>query len=103
MKYHPEPIDTSGITLPEELSEILEVLSENMHEIWAKARIEDGWSHGPRRSDKQLHSQLLVPYEDLPESEKKYDRAIVENLLKTLFKLGFDIVGKDPGKNSHGA
>lgn len=95
MKYNPEPIDTSGISLPEDLAKILETLSENTHEIWAKSRIEDGWMHGQRRNDRLRRSPMLVPYKNLPESEKKYDRVIVENLMKTLIKLGFDIVRKD--------
>jgi hypothetical protein len=34
----------------------------------------------------------LVPYEELPESEKFYDRAVVTETLKAALALGFRIV-----------
>ena len=36
----------------------------------------------------------LVPYDELPESEKDYDRATSQETLKLIMKLGFDISKK---------
>jgi hypothetical protein len=89
--YVPHPIDTSNAKL-DELQPLLEKLAQNAHEVWAQKRIEDGWTLGPRRDDAQRKHPCLVPYEQLPESEKEYDRALVNQTLKTILALGYRIV-----------
>ena len=91
MSYKPKPIDTSDIDLSPDLQELTEMLSKNTHENWAKARINHGWSYGPHRDDDKKETPCLVPYEDLPDSEKEYDRILTLNLLKVIKKLGFRI------------
>ena len=44
-RYIPHPVDTSGIQLPEELIELAEAISKNVHEVWAKNRIDEGWTY----------------------------------------------------------
>lgn len=89
--YTPKPIDTSDIQLPEELNPLLEAMAKNVHEIWAKERIAQGWTYGAKRDDTLKHHPCLVPYEDLPEEEKVYDRNTSVETLKLIFKLGFKI------------
>jgi RyR domain len=89
--YVPDPIDTSEIELDEDVAELLSKLIVNAHEVWARQRIEDGWSYGPRRSDEAKEHPCLVSYEDLPESEKEYDRVMVTEALKGAIALGFTI------------
>ena len=72
--YVPQPMDTSDIQLPEDLNGLIEQMSKNVHEVWAKKRIEQGWIYGEERSDNLKHHPCLIPYEDLPEVEKAYDR-----------------------------
>ena len=94
MTYNPSPIDTSEVQLNPSLQELTELLAKNTHDLWAKERLSDGWKYGPIRDDeKRLHPDL-VPYENLPEKEKKYDRLIAEEGLKAIIKLGFQI--QDP-------
>lgn len=93
--YHPTPIDTTDVCLPAEIFVLVEVLAHNTHENWSAARIKDGWTYGANRDDFSKQTPCLVPYELLPDSEKNYDRAIVAEVLKTIFKLGFKIVAKD--------
>ena len=50
-EYIPVPISTEGVTLPMELDALIEKLAENNHDHWARQRIEDGWTYGPRRDD----------------------------------------------------
>lgn len=89
--YQPEPIDTSKVSLPQSLEELLELLSYNTHEVWAQQRINDGWSYGVERDDvKKLHP-CLIPYEDLAESEKAYDRNTAREVLKVILASGFKI------------
>lgn len=89
--YTPQPIDTSDIQLPEELKPLLEAMAKNVHEIWAKERIAQGWMYGKKRDDVLKHHPCLVPYEDLPEEEKVYDRNTSVETLKLILKLGFKI------------
>lgn len=47
--YIPQPIDTSDIQLPEELNPLLEAMAKNVHDIWAKERIVQGWTDDEKR------------------------------------------------------
>lgn len=89
--YTPQPIDTSDIQLPEELDPLLEAMAKNVHEIWAKERISQGWTYGRKRDDAQKHHPYLIAYEELPEKEKVYDRNTSVETLKLILKLGFII------------
>ncbi len=89
--YQPHPIDTSHIDLGE-LTPLMEALSKNAHEIWARERMRDGWTFGPTRNDQRKEHPCLISYEDLPESERVYDRVIVTEALKATIALGFRIV-----------
>lgn len=93
-KYIPQPIDTSDVAVDEEIAEISERLAENTHEVWAKGRVDEGWVYGETLDrDKKVHP-LLVPYSELPESEKDYDRRTSLETLKLLIKLGYSIIKK---------
>ena len=89
--YQPKPIDTSDIVLPEELSELMERMAENVHEVWARGRIDEGWSHGPRRNDTLRQTPCLVPYAALSEEEKEYDRRTAAETLKMILSMGYRI------------
>ena len=89
--YSPEPIDTSGVRLDEDLSALGEVLARNTHEVWARQRIADGWRYGPARDDRRREHPSLVPYDQLPESEKKYDLSTTLETLKATVALGYRI------------
>lgn len=89
--YTPQPMDTEDVRLPEELNELVEQMAKNVHEVWAQTRIQQGWTYGPERNDALKHHPCLVSYEDLPESEKEYDRNTSVETLKIICKLGFKI------------
>ena len=89
--YTPTPVDTSSVIIPEEYYPLREMIAENVHDNWAKARILQGWTWGPERNDALHQHPCLVPYEDLPESEKEYDRRSAEETLKLILKMGFKI------------
>ena len=89
--YEPYPIHLDDITLDENLSELQEAIAENAHEIWAKARTDQGWTYGPERNDQKKETPDMVPYCNLPESEKLYDREMAMQTLKLVNKLGFEI------------
>lgn len=93
-EYVPQPINTDGVRLPEELDKLAELIAENVHEVWAKSRMEEGWTYGEERNDKQRKHPCLVPYNELPEEEKAYDRDTALGTLKLICKLGFKITEK---------
>lgn len=90
-EYIPQPIDTGDVKLPVELEELVEEMSRNVHEVWAETRINQGWSYGEKRDDELKTHPCIVPYEQLPESEKDYDRNTSVGTLKLIMKLGFSI------------
>lgn len=89
--YTPQPIDTKEVMLPVELTELVEAMAKNVHEVWAETRIAQGWSYGPERNDQLKHHPCLIPYEELPEEEREYDRNTAIGTLKLIQKLGFKI------------
>ena len=90
-KYQPTPIDTSGVLLPQGFEELTETLARNAHEVWAQRRIGEGWRWGPQRDDRLKLHPSLVPYEQLAESEKDYDRGTAIETVKAVLALGFRV------------
>jgi len=90
--YDCTPISTEGVALPPDLGALVELLAENNHDHWARQRIDEGWTYGPQRSDACKKHPDLVPYEDLSEDEKEYDRTSVVETLKVIITLGYEIV-----------
>ena len=96
--YKPHPISLSKVTLDKDIIELREVFAENVHEVWAKARLEDGWKYGPIRDDSNQTDPYLLPYDLLPEREKEYCRLIAMDSIKCLMKMGWRLV-KESKKN----
>ncbi|HCC52083.1 MAG TPA: Ryanodine receptor Ryr [Porphyromonadaceae bacterium] len=92
--YIPQPIDTSQIVLPDSLMNIAEQLGKQIHETWAQQRIAEGWKYGEERNDKRKEHPCLIPYEDLPENEKEYDRNTAFETIRFLLGKGYQITYK---------
>lgn len=90
-QYTPKPIDTSDVELDDELKQLVEQLARNVHDNWSVGRINEGWTYGPERNDALKQNPCLVDYDDLPESEKDYDRNTAMETLKLILKLGWKI------------
>uniref|UniRef100_UPI0015ECD7F1 Putative ryanodine receptor n=1 Tax=Bacteroides thetaiotaomicron (strain ATCC 29148 / DSM 2079 / JCM 5827 / CCUG 10774 / NCTC 10582 / VPI-5482 / E50) TaxID=226186 RepID=UPI0015ECD7F1 len=95
LDYIPEPMDLSLVDLPESLIQLSERIAENVHEVAAKARIDEGWTYGEKRDDIHKKHPCLVPYDELPEEEKEADRNTAMNTIKMVKKLGFRIEKED--------
>jgi len=89
--YTPNPINTTNISLSGDIMALSEILAKNTHEVWAAGRIAEGWSYGNLRDDNKKQHPCLVPYEELTESEKNYDRATSLESLKAILSLGYTI------------
>jgi len=92
--YTPSPAKLN-VELPADLLELSEMIAKNVHEVWAQSRIEEGWTYRPVRDDTKRQTPCLVPYEDLPESEKAYDRNTAMETIKLIISLGYDVVKRD--------
>lgn len=93
--YVPNPIDTSAIIVPEEILELGELLAKNTHENYVRRRLDEGWSYGPERDDNLKKNPTLLPYEELLESEKEYDRVTSMETLRAIIALGYQIVRRE--------
>lgn len=89
--YIPQLVDTTDVQLPEELNPLVEQIAKNVHEVWAQNRMEQGWTYGEERNDALKTHPCLIPYEELPEVEKAYDRDTAWGTLRLIKKLGFKI------------
>lgn len=92
--YIPQPVDTTDVQLPEELNPLVEQIAKNVHEVWAQNRMEQGWTYGEERNDALKTHPCLIPYEELPEVEKAYDRDTALGTLRLIKKLGFKITAQ---------
>jgi hypothetical protein len=86
--YTPHPIDTSDVELPQQLIDLGEQIAKNVHDVWSLGRINEGWTYGPERNDAEKKHPCLVPYEELPESEKDYDRNTTQETPTTDYEIG---------------
>ncbi len=89
--YRPVPIDTSAVKLPRELMRLREKLAENAHEVWSAGRLAEGWKFGAQRDDALKCHPCLIPYSQLSESEKDYDRRAAMETLRAILALGYEI------------
>ena len=90
-EYKPTPVNTEAIELSEDLLALTEKIAENVHDVWAAGRIAEGWTYGEKRDDMLKQNPCLVPYSELPESEKEYDRNTALNTLRLVIALGYKI------------
>ena len=51
--YIPHPADLSAIELPQELLDLAQAISKNVHEVWSAGRMSEGWTFGPVRNDEK--------------------------------------------------
>ena len=84
------PIDDKPYELT---SQEIELLAEIEHEDWMKERIESGWTLG----DKDIENKktpYLIPYDELSEEIKDYDRDTIRNIPKLVGLIGLEIKKK---------
>lgn len=91
LEYIPHPVDVSDVELDDDLVDLTEAIAENAHEVWAQKRRAEGWRYGPKRDDAKLLHPDMLPYGELPEGEKYYDRDMALNTIRLVRKLGFTI------------
>lgn len=66
MSYHPKPINTSLVQLPEAFGSLVEALAKHSHDLWAEIRLTEGWTWGPERDDQCKKHPSLIDYMHSP-------------------------------------
>jgi hypothetical protein len=79
--------------IPVGLGPLLEAVAERVHDTWMEGRHAEGWTYGPRRDDDARTHPGLVPYSELPESEKEYDRRTALAAILAIVAHGYRIEG----------
>ena len=91
MAYDPKAMEITRVRLTPALTELAERLAESAHEAWARQRLSEGWRYGPLRNDTSKEHPNLVPYNELSEPQKEYDRRSALQTIHRLLDLGYRI------------
>lgn len=94
-EYVPKPMDTSNVVIPDDIKELQEVIAKNTHEVWSKGRMDEGWRYGNNLNYEEKTHPSLVPYEELSESEKDYDRRTSIETIKVILNMGYKIIKEE--------
>jgi hypothetical protein len=82
--------EAGAVTIPDLRNDParLEQLAELEHKRWMAERRLSGWQHGPSRDNLRRRHPDLVPYNQLPEDSKRFDREIVLATLEAVATVG---------------
>ena len=89
-----EPLAHGGAEQFSFSAEELELLSRMEHDRWWRDREADGWTFAPEKDAERKKSPYLLPWQELPEEIREYDRDTVRGLPALLAEAGFHIVRK---------
>lgn len=87
--YKPAPLDLSAVSLTPKLEELVDQLAENTHNLWARERIQQGWTYGLNEDSENHRSPHLVPYSKVDEAIKKANRDTASETVRTLLVYGY--------------
>ena len=87
--YKPAPLDLSAIELSQKMEELVDLLSENTHNLWAKERIGQGWTYGLNEDPDCKRSPHLLPYLYVDEAIKVANRNTASETVRTLLVYGY--------------
>jgi hypothetical protein len=66
-------------------------MAELEHGRWNAERLRDGWRYGKKRDDSRKIHNYLVPWAELPDDIKVYDRGAVRAFPEILAKAGLEV------------
>ncbi len=85
------PREHAGTPVEEFEEQEVEILAHMEHSRWNAERFLAGWTLGPKSVSKKT-SPYLVPWEELPENIKEYDRCTVREIPQLLELIGEKVV-----------
>ena len=89
--YDPHPIEGDTFFISPELTVLTEDISESIHDVWGRKRLDQGWVWGSERNDSLHTNPRLVPYSELSELEKDDDRCLVLERIRLILSNGYTI------------
>ncbi|XP_050357853.1 ryanodine receptor isoform X1 [Nymphalis io] len=89
--YKPAPLDLSAVTLTPKMDELVDQLAENTHNLWARERIQQGWTYGLNEDSDMHRSPHLVPYPKVDDAIKKANRDTASETVRTLLVYGYNL------------
>jgi hypothetical protein len=78
------------------IEEHIDLMATEEHNGWWDTKRADGWRYAPVRDNDRREHPLMIPYGQLPESEKDKDRDSMRGYPKLLAAYGFRIVPRTP-------
>lgn len=84
-------LDADNPSIVEISENEIEKMSVLEHERWVLERRSNGWRYGRIKNVTEKRSPYLVPWGDLPEEIREYDREAVRNMIPILKSLGIGI------------
>lgn len=82
-----EPADSPNPAIKTFTKDEIRIMAEMEHARWNAERFMIGWKRGPRCPEKKTNP-CLVPWKDLPEKYRKYDREFVGKIPSVLSRIG---------------
>lgn len=92
--YKPHPVNLEDIHLDDNIMQLQDVFAENIHEVWAKERKEEGWMYGLVFNAHEKTDPNLLPFDLLTQQEKEHCRILALESIKLLEKLGWQLTKK---------
>ncbi|MCJ7519409.1 MAG: RyR domain-containing protein, partial [Anaerolineaceae bacterium] len=77
--------------IPEDIVETLAIIE---HEEWIKERLTSGWVYGKEKDSDKKVSPYLIPFDELTEEIKDYDRDTIRNIPVLLELIGMAVYVK---------
>uniref|UniRef100_A0A3B4UXI4 Ryanodine receptor 2-like n=1 Tax=Seriola dumerili TaxID=41447 RepID=A0A3B4UXI4_SERDU len=87
--YRPAPVDLSHVFLSPAHEEVVNLLAENDHNVWARERIKQGWTYAAQQDVKAKRSPYLVPCSFLDERSRRAGKESVRDAVCTLLAYGY--------------
>jgi ppGpp synthetase/RelA/SpoT-type nucleotidyltranferase len=85
------PITDGTRELPDGFEDKVELMAEMEHGRWNVERIRAGWKYGLVKDSEKRISPFLVPWSELPDEIREYDRKTIRNYPAVLAHVGMEI------------
>ncbi|XP_070577063.1 ryanodine receptor 2-like isoform X7 [Ptychodera flava] len=89
--YKPAPYNLSSVILTPKMERLVEQLAGNAHNVWAKDRIEQGWTYGLTEDSVYKRNPQLVPFSQLDDTAKKLNRDTASETVRTILGFGYNL------------
>ena len=84
--------EADGESIQQFDQETIEQYAIEEHDDWMSGKIKDGWSYAPTRDDIQKKHNCLVPWSQLSDMYKEYDRDVAKNVIKLAAMVNMKVI-----------